>query len=670
MPFQHARSGSVVLNRLPRCARIALTLLLLLPCFRVDAGIRFEEVTARAGIEHRGTSWGASWGDFNGDGWPDLWVGNHNTRPVLYLNDRRGGFRDIVPEVWTGDPRADTHGAAWADFDSDGDADLVELVDALAKPDGSLVPGQGRNHLFVNTDGRLRDEADERGLAQPGHGLTPLWLDADGDGDLDLLAVNARDKQWGGSVLYLQDEGRFARAPDALGFRDGRPDRWERAWKLWDNLVHWRWRKGLRWRAPRFLVSAQLADLTGDHRPELVLLSDPARVFALKDGRLEDISHTFDAPAVDEISDAAFGDFDGDGRTDVYLTRGEYLPPDMVREGEHRIMGTLKGTSSRRPPHAVRFACEGDAIFAIYPEWMPLSRIRIGSSGSPRTRRFRLRPEEAIWRDGPAPEGKVTIRWLAAERVWELRNGIRHQPVDYIVDCEGALTRAEPVGFAPFRPRGRDVLLLGTAEGFRPAPLEGAAGEDTACHYVVAGDFDNDMDEDLYMVCTGPVHNLPNRLLENDGAGRFTLVKEAGGAAGSMAGRGDTVVVADYDRDGFLDLFVTNGADPTSPFVADGPHQLFHNLGNGNHWIEIDLEGRPPNRDAIGAVVEVTAGGRRQFRVQGGGMHRMSQSHARIHFGLGPNATVQLLRVRWPDGATTVLKDVPGNQVLSIREHR
>ena len=77
------------------------------------------------------------------------------------------------------------------------------------------------------------------------------------------------------------------------------------------------------------------------------------------------------------------------------------------------------------------------------------------------------------------------------------------------------------------------------------------------------------------MVCAGSVENLPNRLYENDGEGNFRMIPHAGGAAGSKSGRGDAVVAADYDRDGFLDLFVTNGAGP-APFGYDGPHQLFH----------------------------------------------------------------------------------------------
>ena len=58
--------------------------------------IRFKEVTQDAGIIHNGATFGASWGDFNGDGWPDLWVGNHNSKPCLYLNQRDGTFVNIM----------------------------------------------------------------------------------------------------------------------------------------------------------------------------------------------------------------------------------------------------------------------------------------------------------------------------------------------------------------------------------------------------------------------------------------------------------------------------------------------------------------------------------------------------------------------------------------------
>ncbi|MCC6208847.1 MAG: VCBS repeat-containing protein, partial [Gammaproteobacteria bacterium] len=113
----------------------------------LQAAIQFEDVSQQAGIDHAGQSYGASWGDFNGDGWPDLWVGNHDSKPTLYLNTRDGSFENIIDRVWAANPHADTHGAAWADFDNDGDQDLVEVVGALQNIDGTFCFGCGLNHL-------------------------------------------------------------------------------------------------------------------------------------------------------------------------------------------------------------------------------------------------------------------------------------------------------------------------------------------------------------------------------------------------------------------------------------------------------------------------------------------------------------------------------------------
>ena len=81
--------------------------------------------------------------------------------------------------------------------------------------------------------------------------------------------------------------------------------------------------------------------------------------------------------------------------------------------------------------------------------------------------------------------------------------------------------------------------------------------------------FDNDMDVDAYVVASAS-DNLPNILYENQGDGTFVAVPDAGGAAGTTLGRGDSVVTADYDGDGFIDLFVTNGKDE-----KDGPPAAF-----------------------------------------------------------------------------------------------
>ena len=115
-----------------------------------------------------------------------------------------------------------------------------------------------------------------------------------------------------------------------------------------------------------------------------------------------------------------------------------------------------------------------------------------------------------------------------------------------------------------------------------------------------------------------------------------------------------------------MDIFVTNGYG-TLPF-GNGPDQLFRNTGNGNSWIMIDLEGVQSNRDGIGARVQVTSGGKAQSQILGGGMHRFSQDHSRLHFGLAQYVVVDQIVVDWPSGARSVMTNVPARQILSISE--
>jgi hypothetical protein len=209
------------------------------------------------------------------------------------------------------------------------------------------------------------------------------------------------------------------------------------------------------------------------------------------------------------------------------------------------------------------------------------------------------------------------------------------------------------------------LYVQGEDEHFQDVTYQNGLGSPTACESAVAGDFDNDMDVDLYLVCHGPIINLPNILFENDNQGAFVMVPEAGGAVGSTNGRGESAVVADYDHDGFLDLFVVNGAWGG---FENGPHQLFRNTGNTNHWIEVDLEGVVSNRDGIGARVYASAGGKTQLREQVGGMHNSSQNHQRVHFGLGTNTVLDELVIHWPSGIVQQLNGITADQILHVVE--
>lgn len=639
----------------------------------VAGEITFEDVTERAGIAYAGPTYGASWGDFDGDGWPDLWVSNHADRPSLYLNNGDGTFTDIAPEVWRGNDHDDTHGAAWADFDNDGDQDLIETVGAL------IGTGSGPNHLFVSTGGRLQDRAAALGVEDRlGRGRTPLWLDWNGDGLLDLLLANAKREDVS-SALFVQTADGFKEASNAAGFQMTTSGRWTTQ------------------------LFAQLSDLSGDDQLDLVVHGEsiyPWRVYDLGAVPFSDVTERLGMPGVSAVKDAAIADFNSDLRPDLYLARSRDFP-DAVRMAANKVAAHLRVGQSRS---GISFKTGGDVTFDVYPRGIlrdVKEEIFIGSGGKhPEHLPFTLSPQDptVFWADMPDGDypcqvprswnDHVRRAWRFAckkihglvaddlagifigfdpnSRVWKVVHAyLRERNV--LVETDQPIFDLTTHGFSTSERPLEDRLLVRTNDGFEDRTVSAGLDALTSCSSVVAGDFDNDMDQDLYLVCAEPIRNVPNILYQNRGDGSFAAVEQAGGAEGSVLGRGETVVAADYDRDGFLDLFVTNGFW-SHPFDYDGPHQLFRNLGNDNHWLEIDLVGVVSNRDGIGAHVVATAGDDAQLREQGGGMHRFAQSHQRIHFGLGRHTVVDRLTVRWSSGVIQELEDVPVDQILEIVE--
>ena len=183
------------------------------------------------------------------------------------------------------------------------------------------------------------------------------------------------------------------------------------------------------------------------------------------------------------------------------------------------------------------------------------------------------------------------------------------------------------------------------------------------------GDFDNDGYLDLYVVNSGmdPAGKGPNFLYRNNHSGGFRDVAAQAGVQSLVLSRGRGAAWADYDGDGFLDLFVTNGEDNTD--YPQGPQFLFRNGGNTSHWLEIKLVGTTSNRDALGAKVTITVRSAIQYRENNGSMgHFLSQQLVPLHFGLGKVTTVNQVFVQWPSGKTQTLVDVPADQKMVITE--
>jgi hypothetical protein len=656
------------------------------------AEISFQEVTESAGINYSGPTVGASWGDLNGDGYPDLFVPNHRLEgntSSLYLNQGDGHFIDVANTALVISPFADLHGAAWADFDNDGDQDLV----AVAGGGGGRGQSEGQwsypSHLFVNHNGKLTNEAKRLGVEYPmGRGRTPLWVDVDRDGKLDLLFMNVtRADAKAPSVLFHQSQHRFENRTAELGLKNGPWSRWDKTTNLIKNAMNFKWKRSPSSISVGNCRFAQLADLTDDTRLELITYTRPFRIYSLDANSLEEITADIVFPNQQFVQDVVIEDLDGDTKNDLFLLRSKTgrwwtdlaFPNPVVQPGAFEIEGMFE-TGDGRADKAIRFQTEEDVTFKFYPQWVAgnadmagTPRVRIGSDYMQTGElSFTVSSQQATVKQSN-PEtlevsNEVSIVYHPVTNSWTLRSSDKNiKRINFIVKSSKPIDQVRIAGYTPLSGELPDTLLVRRGNQFASKALSGKTAVPTACVSGVAGDFDNDMDLDLYLVCAGPVANLPNRLYENDGKGNFQMVQDAGGATGSLRGRGDAVVTADYDLDGFLDLFVLNGAGP-APFSYDGPHQLFHNSGNNNHWIEIDLEGVTSNRDGIGAKVELETGGVTQVRGQGGGMHCYSQNHQRIHFGLGPNKVVDKITVHWPSGLVQHVTNIAGDRIIKIKE--
>ena len=177
-------------------------------------------------------------------------------------------------------------------------------------------------------------------------------------------------------------------------------------------------------------------------------------------------------------------------------------------------------------------------------------------------------------------------------------------------------------------------------------------------------DFDNNGWLDIFHVNGFPhisateFHEDPARLFMNNGDGTFNEQSVARGVADTGQGRG--IICFDYDRDGDIDIFIANNSQPPKLYRNDG--------GNDNSHLSVRLAGQPPNTEGVGARVYVTVGGATQMRELRSGSNFSSSDPVEAHFGLGTATVVDVLRVEWPGGMTTILNNVPAGQHMTVAE--
>jgi hypothetical protein len=241
---------------------------------------------------------------------------------------------------------------------------------------------------------------------------------------------------------------------------------------------------------------------------------------------------------------------------------------------------------------------------------------------------------------------------------------------------------------------------------------------------VDARDMDNDGYPDIAFVALDH-ETFP--IFRNLGKGRFSdITGSSGMAAMSAPMAGYSPNLADFDNDGWKDLFVSRGHVQSLGYAAqiqvEQPNTVFRNRGsarlealteqagfgaghpsrhrgsavgdfNGDgrldvvvsalsapgeiwvndtpgthHWLGLRLEGTKSTRDAIGARIKIVAGGKTQYNEVAFVSGYASSSAGPVHFGLGAAASAELVEIRWPSGIVQELKDIPADRVLRVKE--
>ncbi len=612
-----------------------------------SAQVQFQDVTDGSGLEYSGESYGGAWGDANGDRRPDLFVSHHRNPSGLYINLGGSTFenRGHTIDAWQETPTSDVHGGTWADYDNDGRQDLV------------ITAGRNNFTQFLVNDGTtLSDRIDDftfDNMQWPGR--YAVWNDFDNDGLLDLAVIaQGFDVQ-----LHLQQGGDFVQRNAATGHTCTDGD------------------------------YSLLSDLTMDGNLDWICVRTnalPERIYDTSVG-LPFQNRTSLSNSIGNILDVAVADFDGDQIMEMFALRGKLRinGAEIVDANSIEAHFTNQGGSES----GLTFRSTGTLTFELHWSDPVANQVFIGSGGrhppsAPRREplRFELSPSDptvvGVVPHNPAVNRGVYVGYTPATQTWSFSNssggggGDSSYTYTYI-DSSAPVTNLTVSGIPSLeQPRPPSLLKY---NGTRYTDQLAGTGLDhpVLCNSVAAADFDNDMDVDLYYVCRAGVSNLANRLYLNDGTGRFSLAPApfgAEGPTGPRTGIGENVMTSDFDVDGFMDLFVTNGLHlyPEPPnYTSGGPDKLFRNLGNGKHWAEFDLRGTVSNRDGIGATVIVTAGGKTQRREANGGYKRWAQHDRRLHFGLGTNSTMNV-SVRWPSGTVDHYANVPANGLYEAVE--
>lgn len=168
-------------------------------------------------------------------------------------------------------------------------------------------------------------------------------------------------------------------------------------------------------------------------------------------------------------------------------------------------------------------------------------------------------------------------------------------------------------------------------------------------------DYDNDADLDLFITNRLYDEGERNLLYKNNEGTSFSRIT----SGPFVETNSDEIVYGDFDKNGFLDLFIT--------YCSQG-NKLLMNTGNLNNWINIHLQGSVSNYSAIGAKVKVKSNLGWQYREVMSNTSNYSQSTMNVHFGFGQINLIDTLMIVWPSGIVSNYFNLETNQFINIVE--
>jgi hypothetical protein len=471
------------------------------------------------------------------------------------------------------------------DFDGDGRLDVfVPTTDTE----------RGAMFLRNQDDGTFKDLSDTAGLAEQVLSLNACHADFDNDGHLDILMLRGAWEAPRRMSLLRNRGGVFEDVTLSTGL--GSPIASQAAgWADYDNDGH---------------VDLYVA---GEYNVRTPDAHNRGRLYHNRGaGTFQDVSETAGVTNDRFGKGVAWGDYDDDGRLDLYVSNFGQPARLYHNQGDGTFVDVAADLHVTEPIGA--FACwfwdydnDGRLDLWVHPYHATLSEVINDQLGRPTT----------------------------GERPRLYRNMGKTEPFR---DVTAEL--------------GLDRVLLPMGSNY--------------------GDVDNDGFLDIYLGTGRPPFSylMPNVLFRNDAGKRFDDVTAATGTGHLQKGHG--VAFADWDRDGDADIFLeAGGAVP-----GDRAHNvLFQNPGYGNHWLTIKVVGTRTNRAALGVKLRVDLRGSdgavvSRYRTISTGSSFGGNPLA-CTVGLGLATAIEALEVSWPTSrARQAFRNVPIDRSIEITEGR